>query len=224
MNFLSIFAARDADEREQWTRALEAVIRQQNQGGRQNFAQRYRPNIPEFEKRIAESDAYLKILLDQIKNLKVKRDPTKGTGRSKLDAIISSAEQMSEYIKQALIILQIAKNECLNPSMDMEESRLMEIDLSDLQGKVVSRLSESGDSEVGDGNPLSTRVSDLAGTRTRRAGTTPKDQSRQESSESRLPHVLPWTSYSSDDEFYDAEDTFDDNANVSRESNQLVVQ
>ena len=33
----------------------------------QNFAQRYRPNIPEFEKRIAESDAYLKILLDQIK-------------------------------------------------------------------------------------------------------------------------------------------------------------
>ena len=33
----------------------------------QNLTQRYHPNLPEFEKRLAESDAYLKILLDQIK-------------------------------------------------------------------------------------------------------------------------------------------------------------
>ncbi|OWA53479.1 putative Oxysterol-binding protein-related protein 9 [Hypsibius exemplaris] len=76
------FQARDADEREQWTRALEVVIRLQNRGPSSSLTQRYHPNLPEFEKRLTESDAYLKMLENQIKNLTREEGSAERRGKS----------------------------------------------------------------------------------------------------------------------------------------------
>ncbi|XP_055334451.1 oxysterol-binding protein-related protein 9-like [Paramacrobiotus metropolitanus] len=208
------FQARDADEREQWTRALEFVIRLQNHGSNKVLMQRYKPNLPEFEKRLTESDAYLQLLLEQIKALRTKRDQLKGTGRAKLDAIIERAEQMTEYIKHALVILQIAKNECMNPRTPFEEGPVLDLNAADPRVAGVGYL---GNDEVRMGaQPAREVAPDLAGSvnATRPASKIPShvEQRFLDADDARISSradILPWVSYSSDDEYYDAEDTFD---------------
>ncbi|XP_030061142.1 oxysterol-binding protein-related protein 9 isoform X4 [Microcaecilia unicolor] len=60
------FQARDADEREKWIHALEETILRhtlQLQGLDSGFV----PSVQDFDKKLAESDAYLQILIDQLK-------------------------------------------------------------------------------------------------------------------------------------------------------------
>uniref|UniRef100_A0A8D0H7E8 Oxysterol-binding protein n=1 Tax=Sphenodon punctatus TaxID=8508 RepID=A0A8D0H7E8_SPHPU len=63
---LTIFAARDADEREKWIHALEETILRhtlQIQGVDSGFV----PSVQDFDKKLTEADAYLQILIDQLK-------------------------------------------------------------------------------------------------------------------------------------------------------------
>ncbi|XP_072919126.1 oxysterol-binding protein-related protein 9 isoform X6 [Hemitrygon akajei] len=60
------FQARDADEREQWIHALEETILRhtlQLRGSEAGFV----PSVQDFDKKLAEADAYLQILIDQLK-------------------------------------------------------------------------------------------------------------------------------------------------------------
>uniref|UniRef100_A0A8C7I6L9 Oxysterol-binding protein n=1 Tax=Oncorhynchus kisutch TaxID=8019 RepID=A0A8C7I6L9_ONCKI len=60
------FQARDADEREKWIHALEGTILRhtlQLQEAETGFV----PSVQDFEKKLAEADAYLQILIDQLK-------------------------------------------------------------------------------------------------------------------------------------------------------------
>uniref|UniRef100_A0A2I3S0R0 Oxysterol-binding protein n=1 Tax=Pan troglodytes TaxID=9598 RepID=A0A2I3S0R0_PANTR len=77
------FQARDADEREKWIHALEETILRhtlQLQGLDSGFV----PSVQDFDKKLTEADAYLQILIEQLKS-------------------------MVESIKHCIVLLQIAK-------------------------------------------------------------------------------------------------------------------
>uniref|UniRef100_A0A671QMY9 Oxysterol-binding protein n=1 Tax=Sinocyclocheilus anshuiensis TaxID=1608454 RepID=A0A671QMY9_9TELE len=60
------FQARDADEREKWIHALEGtILRHTLQRVRAETG--FVPSVQEFDKKLAEADAYLQILIDQLK-------------------------------------------------------------------------------------------------------------------------------------------------------------
>uniref|UniRef100_A0A673MR90 Oxysterol-binding protein n=1 Tax=Sinocyclocheilus rhinocerous TaxID=307959 RepID=A0A673MR90_9TELE len=60
------FQARDADEREKWIHALEGtILRHTLQRVRAETG--FVPSVQDFDKKLAEADAYLQILIDQLK-------------------------------------------------------------------------------------------------------------------------------------------------------------
>uniref|UniRef100_A0A674E819 Oxysterol-binding protein n=1 Tax=Salmo trutta TaxID=8032 RepID=A0A674E819_SALTR len=91
------FQARDADEREKWIHALEGTILRhtlQLQEAETGFV----PSVQDFDKKLAEADAYLQILIDQLKVSAVFHS-----------LCCFSFQSMVESIKHCIVLLQIAK-------------------------------------------------------------------------------------------------------------------
>uniref|UniRef100_A0A4W5QGD9 Oxysterol-binding protein n=1 Tax=Hucho hucho TaxID=62062 RepID=A0A4W5QGD9_9TELE len=91
------FSARDADEREKWIHALEGTILRhtlQLQEAETGFV----PSVQDFDKKLAEADAYLQILIDQLKVSAVFHS-----------LCCFSFQSMVESIKHCIVLLQIAK-------------------------------------------------------------------------------------------------------------------
>ncbi|KAM4641155.1 oxysterol-binding protein-related protein 9 isoform 5-T5 [Discoglossus pictus] len=105
------FQARDADEREKWIHALEETILRhtlQLQGVDAGFV----PSIQDFDKKLAESDAYLQILIDQIKFFDDKIQNCKDDEqRKKIENLKDTTCSMVESIKHCIVLLQIAKDQ-----------------------------------------------------------------------------------------------------------------
>uniref|UniRef100_A0A672K8U2 Oxysterol-binding protein n=1 Tax=Sinocyclocheilus grahami TaxID=75366 RepID=A0A672K8U2_SINGR len=59
------FQARDADEREKWIHALEGTILRHSL--QREAETGFVPSVQDFDKKLAEADAYLQILIDQLK-------------------------------------------------------------------------------------------------------------------------------------------------------------
>ncbi|XP_044156425.1 oxysterol-binding protein-related protein 9 isoform X3 [Bufo gargarizans] len=105
------FQARDADEREKWIHALEETILRhtlQLQGVDSGFV----PSVQDFDKKLAESDAYLQILIDQIKVFDDKIQNCKDDEqRKKIENLKDTTCSMVESIKHCIVLLQIAKDQ-----------------------------------------------------------------------------------------------------------------
>jgi len=164
------FQAQDSEERESWIRALEDTVARHNMmrsrggGGSKAAAAAARgrardasltagsgppPSMADFDKKLAETDSYLQLLINQVAGLKSKMDTKEegeigtenatapgadsppsatsnnevngggsggGGGRTKYDDIASKAVGMTESIKHAIVLLQIAKNAAVPPS------------------------------------------------------------------------------------------------------------
>uniref|UniRef100_A0A8C9SFH5 Oxysterol-binding protein n=1 Tax=Scleropages formosus TaxID=113540 RepID=A0A8C9SFH5_SCLFO len=82
------FQARDADEREKWIHALEGTILRHTLQLQETEAG-FVPSVQDFDKKLTEADAYLQILIDQLK--------------------VSTLYTMVESIKHCIVLLQIAK-------------------------------------------------------------------------------------------------------------------
>uniref|UniRef100_A0A2K6KGW6 Oxysterol-binding protein n=1 Tax=Rhinopithecus bieti TaxID=61621 RepID=A0A2K6KGW6_RHIBE len=83
------FQARDADDREKWIHALEETILRhtlQLQGLDSGFV----PSVRDFDKKLTEADAYLQILIEQLKLFD---------------------DNMVESVKHCIVLLQIAKDQ-----------------------------------------------------------------------------------------------------------------
>ncbi|KAM5266242.1 oxysterol-binding protein-related protein 9 isoform 6-T6 [Hipposideros larvatus] len=96
------FQARDADEREKWIHALEETILRhtlQLQGLDSGFV----PSVQDFDKKLTEADAYLQILIEQLKLFDDKLQNCKDDEQRK---------SMVESIKHCIVLLQIAKDQC----------------------------------------------------------------------------------------------------------------
>ncbi|XP_046433854.1 oxysterol-binding protein-related protein 9 isoform X2 [Neodiprion pinetum] len=104
------FQTRDGDERERWVRALEDTIL------RHSYA-RWDPLKPppkqDFDRKVAEADAYLQLLIDQIKLIEGKiHNSAEGVDEKQevYAAVLTQANAMLNSVKHTIVQLQIAKN------------------------------------------------------------------------------------------------------------------
>ncbi len=94
---------------------MEDTVLRHNQVRRQS-ARRTVSNasIEDFDKKLGETDSYLELLLSQVSFLRTKcNEATSEDARSKYEKILKGAHDMSESIKHAIVLLQIAKNAAL---------------------------------------------------------------------------------------------------------------
>ncbi|XP_061413842.1 oxysterol-binding protein-related protein 9-like isoform X2 [Lethenteron reissneri] len=108
------FQARDADEREKWIGALEDTIQRHSLQLRDPELN-LTPGGGDFERKLAEADAYLQILIEQQQcfdeKLKLCKDEEQ---RRKVGELKGISMNMVESIKHCIVLLQIAKSS-LNP-------------------------------------------------------------------------------------------------------------
>ncbi|XP_076104101.1 oxysterol-binding protein-related protein 9-like isoform X2 [Mytilus galloprovincialis] len=183
------FQARDGDEREKWIQGLENSIL------RHSADHQVKGLVPvateaEFEYKLAETDAYLQLMIEQVKSLETRIDACEDEStRERYNVIKVTAENMIEAIKHAIVMLQISKESLKGPVMNgsMHESILTNDADYDYFG-------------TGSSNFRRNRV----------IGIKPSVQTLSPEDEA-LPQtdtVVPERSYSSseDEDFYDAED------------------
>uniref|UniRef100_A0A8C2TI90 Oxysterol-binding protein n=1 Tax=Coturnix japonica TaxID=93934 RepID=A0A8C2TI90_COTJA len=195
------FQARDADEREKWIHALEDTILRhtlQLQGVDSGFV----PSVHDFDKKLTEADAYLQILIDQLKS-------------------------MVESIKHCIVLLQIAKvsTSTINPvDAVYQPSPLEQPVISAMPSQTVIPpepqlcKSEQRPSSL----PVGPVIAAL-GNQTPTPNSTGSGQSAPSSSLTSPSHVnlspntVPDFSYSSsEDEFYDADEFYQSSSSPKR--------
>ncbi|XP_008406115.1 oxysterol-binding protein-related protein 9 isoform X1 [Poecilia reticulata] len=105
------FQARDADEREKWIHALEGTILRHTLQLREAESGLV-PSVQDFDKKLAEADAYLQILIDQLKLFDEKiKDCKEDESRRKIENLKETTCSMVESIKHCIVLLQIAKDQ-----------------------------------------------------------------------------------------------------------------
>ncbi|XP_054277757.1 oxysterol-binding protein-related protein 9 isoform X2 [Macrosteles quadrilineatus] len=110
------FQARDGEEREKWVRCLEDTILRHAYGYKSSGSLRLdtvkpAPTIQDFDKKLAEADAYLQILIDQSKALELRMEGlSDADDKVRCEAIWNHANNMLEQVKHTIVLLQIAKN------------------------------------------------------------------------------------------------------------------
>uniref|UniRef100_A0A3Q2NXD6 Oxysterol-binding protein n=1 Tax=Fundulus heteroclitus TaxID=8078 RepID=A0A3Q2NXD6_FUNHE len=177
------FQARDADEREKWIHALEGTILRhtlQLQEAETGLV----PSVQDFDKKLAEADAYLQILIDQLKLFDEKiKDCKEDESRRKIENLKETTCSMVESIKHCIVLLQIAKS-TINPVDGIYQPPL--------DPPVVNITM-----------PTQTTLP---------TGSGPSGPSSSVASPTRIPlpsHSVPDFSYSSsEDEFYDADEYY----------------
>ncbi|XP_008406117.1 oxysterol-binding protein-related protein 9 isoform X3 [Poecilia reticulata] len=103
--------ARDADEREKWIHALEGTILRHTLQLREAESGLV-PSVQDFDKKLAEADAYLQILIDQLKLFDEKiKDCKEDESRRKIENLKETTCSMVESIKHCIVLLQIAKDQ-----------------------------------------------------------------------------------------------------------------
>uniref|UniRef100_A0A8D0QKY1 Oxysterol-binding protein n=1 Tax=Sus scrofa TaxID=9823 RepID=A0A8D0QKY1_PIG len=194
------FQARDADEREKWIHALEETILRhtlQLQGLDSGFV----PTVQDFDKKLTEADAYLQILIEQ---LKVWHSIIYGTDIN-----------MVESIKHCIVLLQIAKS-TINPVDAIYQPSPLEPVINTMPSQTVlppepAQLckSEQRPSSLPVGPVLATLGHHQTPTpNSTGSGHSPPSSSLTSPSHVNLsPNTVPEFSYSSsEDEFYDADE------------------
>ncbi|XP_040573447.1 oxysterol-binding protein-related protein 9 [Lepeophtheirus salmonis] len=173
------FQANDAEERERWIRALEEVVfRNHRIRHRQSSSGSF--SIQDFDNKLAETDCYLQLMLDRMDKLK----SLKGGEDEEVDNLLKKADNMTESIKHAIVLLQITKNAILPQSAGKECPKIIQKD---------SVVSDEVDNQ---GNQERAYRVGKEGLLIANSGTLNK------------AHTIPECSYSSseDEDFYDAED------------------
>uniref|UniRef100_A0A7N4NLD6 Oxysterol-binding protein n=1 Tax=Sarcophilus harrisii TaxID=9305 RepID=A0A7N4NLD6_SARHA len=209
------FQARDADEREKWIQALEETILRhtlQLQGVDSGFV----PSVQDFDKKLTEADAYLQILIDQLKLFDNKLQNCKDDEqRKKIETLKETTNNMVESIKHCIVLLQIAKS-TINPVDAIYQPNPLEPVISTMPTQTVlptesdpSCKSEPRPSSL----PVGPGVTALGHPQTPTPNSTGSGHSAPSSSLTSPSHVnlspntVPEFSYSSsEDEFYDADE------------------
>ncbi|XP_020625338.1 oxysterol-binding protein-related protein 9-like [Orbicella faveolata] len=92
------FQARDSEERERWIRALEDTIKRHSQARKRTmagFQTLFDPSQENLEQRLAEAEAYQKILEQQIKALNTHMSADTGAHDSQRYAILKESSTVS---------------------------------------------------------------------------------------------------------------------------------
>ncbi|XP_036899194.1 oxysterol-binding protein-related protein 9 isoform X4 [Sturnira hondurensis] len=208
------FQARDADEREKWIHALEETILRhtlQLQGLDSGFV----PSVQDFDKKLTEADAYLQILIEQLKLFDDKLQNCKDDEqRKKIETLKETTNSMVESIKHCIVLLQIAKS-TINPVDAIYQPSPLEPVINTMPSQTVlppepAQLckSEQRPSSLPVGPVLATLGHQTPTPNSTGSGHSPPSSSLTSPSHVTLsPNTVPEFSYSSsEDEFYDADE------------------
>ncbi|XP_077306370.1 oxysterol-binding protein-related protein 9 isoform X3 [Lithobates pipiens] len=190
------------------------------------------PSIQDFDKKLAESDAYLQILIDQIKLFDDKIQNCKDDEqRKKIENLKDTTCSMVESIKHCIVLLQIAKDQTnedkhadgllstINPVDSIYQPSLLEPAVIRTMPTQTVPLPEAVQVGKGEQRPSSLAVGSvvpgLGSHQTPTPNSTGSGQSVPSSSLTSPSHVnlspntVPDFSYSSsEDEFYDADEFY----------------
>ncbi|XP_059196669.1 oxysterol-binding protein-related protein 9 isoform X3 [Centropristis striata] len=190
------FQARDADEREKWIHALEGTILRHTLQLREAETG-FVPSVQDFDKKLAEADAYLQILIDQLKLFDEKiKDCKEDESRRKIENLKETTCSMVESIKHCIVLLQIAKDQ----SNEQQHANGLISTINPVDGIYQP--------------PLDTPVvnTTMPTQTTLPTGSGPSGPSSGVASPAHMPlpsHSVPDFSYSSsEDEFYDADEFY----------------
>ncbi|XP_011690301.1 PREDICTED: oxysterol-binding protein-related protein 9 [Wasmannia auropunctata] len=102
------FQTRNGEERERWVRALEDTILRHSHT---RWDPKKSPPKQDFDRKVAEADVYLQLLIEQIKLIEGKRNEAEDEEKqNKYSAVLSQANAMLNSVKHTIVQLQIAKN------------------------------------------------------------------------------------------------------------------
>ncbi|KAF4527193.1 hypothetical protein B566_EDAN006120 [Ephemera danica] len=154
------FQARDADERETWVRALEDTILRHAQppAHRRWDPSRPAPTVQDFDKKLIEADAYLQIIIDQVKTLEERMQKiTDEHAKAHCEIVKTNAEEMLENVKHSIALLQIAKSTA-HPINGIYQGpvSLFPQNASDCSSKLSPSRLQSGASLLGPGDRIVT--------------------------------------------------------------------
>ncbi|XP_078187848.1 oxysterol-binding protein-related protein 9 isoform X7 [Callithrix jacchus] len=232
------FQARDADEREKWIHALEETILRhtlqlqisttlaffQSSGISPvlefskiiGLDSGFIPSVQDFDKKLTEADAYLQILIEQLKLFDDKLQNCKeDEQRKKIETLKETTNSMVESIKHCIVLLQIAKS-TINPVDAIYQPSPLEPVVSTMPSQTVLPpepvqlcKSEQRPSSLPVGPVLATLGPHQTPTpNSTGSGHSPPSSSLTSPSHVNLsPNTVPEFSYSSsEDEFYDADE------------------
>ncbi|XP_074987954.1 oxysterol-binding protein-related protein 9 isoform X4 [Caretta caretta] len=210
------FQARDADEREKWIHALEETILRhtlQLQGVDSGFV----PSVQDFDKKLTEADAYLQILIDQLKLFD-----------EKLQHCIDDEQRKSmvESIKHCIVLLQIAKS-TINPVDAVYQPSPLEPTVITTMPTQTVLPPESSQLLKSEQRPSSLAVGPVVTSLGNHQIPTPNSTGSGQSAPSSSltspshvnlsPNTVPDFSYSSsEDEFYDADEFYQSSSSPKR--------
>lgn len=102
------FQARDREEREQWVTALDETI---SRHSKKLFEiQPSAGALEDFDKKLAEADSYMKILIKNAKSFEQRINQTEDPQeRQKYEGMQITTNELIEAVKQSIVTLQIAK-------------------------------------------------------------------------------------------------------------------
>ncbi|XP_053974681.1 oxysterol-binding protein-related protein 9 isoform X1 [Hylaeus volcanicus] len=104
------FQTRNAEERERWIRALEDTILRHSHA---RWDPKKSPPRQDFDRKVAEADAYLQLLIDQIKLIETKQKTAAEEDdekQEKYTVVLTQANALLNSVKHTIVQLQIAKN------------------------------------------------------------------------------------------------------------------
>ncbi|XP_016412824.1 oxysterol-binding protein-related protein 9-like [Sinocyclocheilus rhinocerous] len=226
------FQARDADEREKWIHALEGTILRHTL--QREAETGFVPSVQDFDKKLAEADAYLQILIDQLKLFDEKiKDCKEDESRRKIENLKDTTCSMVESIKHCIVLLQIAKDQSneqqhtnglistinpvdgvfqpapLNTSVVSASAMPTQTTLPTDGAQVCKTEQRPSSLPMG---PVVTVMGSLQTPTPNSTGSGPSAPSSSVTSPSHMnipPHSVPDFSYSSsEDEFYDADEFY----------------
>jgi len=196
------FQAKDSEERERWIRALEDTVVRHNMiarrgmGGRQGGGS---VKMEDFERKLAETDCYLQLLISQNSELEQQMDKE---GGEVYQPLVERVNDMVETVKHAIVLLQIAKNASCPGEDDGQLAQVHESSRSSDGG------GEEGVEEAKENRAETDSRSSLSSPR-RSPAIIPRNVVAKSAS-LKNPSTIPAVSYSSsdddEDDFFDAQD------------------
>ncbi|XP_050542559.1 oxysterol-binding protein-related protein 9 isoform X2 [Daktulosphaira vitifoliae] len=114
------FQARTRADRELWIRALEDIVQKQLYGYTVNQIQVNNdivvPTLEAFDKKLGEADAYLQLLIEQVKKLEIKMCVVSEEDKVHCECILLQTNKLMDQVKHSIVMLQIAKNTAFPPN------------------------------------------------------------------------------------------------------------
>jgi len=197
------FQAKDSEERERWIRALEDTVVRHNMiarrgvGGRQGGGS---VKMEDFERKLAETDCYLQLLISQNTELEQQVDKD---GGEVYQPLVERVNDMVETVKHAIVLLQIAKNASCPGEDDGQLAQVHESSRSS------DGAGEEGAEEARESRAETSSRSSLSSHSPRRSPAIMRNVVAKSAS-LKNPSTIPAVSYSSsdddEDDFFDAQD------------------